>query len=149
MAGTTDAKNGREGTLYYNLDSDADQLIATGWVRIGFAEDFNVDDNPNDIFYFDKWTLQTPKKGLAEITGSINQLYTRYVDTVLKLAKDKTPVALRLDMAVDGGGTVSERLYVKNAYWTNKSFKPGNLNDQQFMTVSANFRCEDYSFFNP
>jgi len=136
---------GLEGDLYYNLNADADENVTSGWVRLAYVEDFNIDDDPGDLFYYDRYTLMPPKKGRSEITGTIGQVWINYSKTVLKLAKEMIPIAFKLEISEDGEN-LGETLYCKNVYWGSRSFRPGNLNETGDMTTSANFRCNSYHF---
>lgn len=150
MAVTDSVKIGLEGTLSYCLEGTADETDTDAvWVELGYVEDFNIDDNPNDFEYYNKYTRQTPKRGRPEISGSIGQLYTNYPDSVLKLAVDRSVVAFKLAIADNGQGAATEVLYIKNASFGQKSFKGGNLNESNPVSVSVNYKAEAYHFHAP
>jgi hypothetical protein len=146
MAATDTVKYGLEGTLSYNLAATADEDVTTGWVELGYVTDFNVKKNKNKIVYYKKYTKQGAKKGKLEVTGSLGQLYTTYAGSIQKLCDDDVPVALKLDVADNGGSSISETLYVSNADFDNSQFNPGNLNDTSEMSMSCDFTATDYHF---
>lgn len=150
MAATDSVKIGLEGTFSYCLDGTADEnTVGATWVVLGYVEDFNLDDNPNDYEYYNKYTRQTPKRGRPEISGSVNQLYTNYAKSVLKLAVDRATVAFKLEIADNGQGSATEVLYVKNASFGQKSFKGGNLNESNPISISVNYKAEAYHIVVP
>lgn len=151
MAATDTLKRGIEGELYYNLDYDADENVTEGWVRLGYVTAFTINDNPNDFEYYDKFTLQPAKKGRATIDGSLTQSFSNYTASIYKLAKERTNVALRLDIADNGEGPVTEQLYVELVNFKDKSFDFGDLNGDSDgpMTCTVNFSMRDYKFYQP
>ena len=151
MAVTDTMKRPIEGELYGNLDYDADENVSTGWFRLGYITAFSINDNPNDFEYYDKWTLQPAKKGRGTIEGSLSQDFTNYAASIYKLAKDRTNVALRLDIADDGEGPVTEQVYVELVNFKDKSFEFGDLNNggDSAMSCSVNFSLRSYKFYQP
>jgi len=151
MAVTDTLKRPIEGELYSNLDPDADELIVAGWTRLGYVTAFSINDNPNDFEYYDKWTLQPAKKGRATIDGSLTQDFSNYNASIYKLAKDRTNIALRLDIADDGEGPVTEQVYVTLVNFKDKSLEFGDLNNggDAAMSCSVNFSCRSYKFYTP
>lgn len=144
MAATDTPKRGLEGTLYYNLDYDADENVSTGWVELAYATDFNLTDNSGKQVYYKKYTKMGTKRGRREITGNIGQLYTKYAGSIMKLCKDNVRIALRLDIDEDGDGTVRERLYLSTVDLDGNNFNGGNLNDASDMTIANTFTAADY-----
>lgn len=151
MAATDALKRGIEGELYYNLDYDADENITEGWIRLGYITSFTINDDPGDFEYYDKFTLQPAKKGRATISGSLSQSFSNYTASIYKLAKERKNVGLRLDIADNGEGPVTEQLYVELVNFKDKSFDFGDLNGDSdgAMTCSVNFSLRDYNFYQP
>lgn len=149
MAVTDTLKLGIEGTLYYNPDYDADELITEGWVELGYVTDVNFDEDPGDYDYYNKYTKQPAKKGRPENSGSITQMFTNYADTIFKLAKDRTTVALRIDIADNGEGSPTEQFYVSTVDFKRRSYNPGNLNEAGEQTVSVDFTYASSKFYQP
>lgn len=151
MAATDTLKRGIEGTLYYNLDYDADETVTDGWIKLGYVTAFTINDNPNDFEYYEKLTLQPAKQGRSTIEGSLSQSFTNYTASIYKLAKERTNVALRLDIADNVVGPVTEQLYVELVNFKDKSFDFGDLNGDSDgpMTCTVNFSMRDYKFYQP
>jgi hypothetical protein len=151
LAATEFLKRGMECELYYNLDYDADENVTDGWVRAGYITSLSINDNPNDFEYYDKWTLQPAKKGRATIDGSLTQNFSNYTASLYKLAKDRTNVALRIDIADDGEGPVTEQIYIELVNFRDKSIDFGDLNGDSDGPVSCtmNFSLRSYKFYQP
>ena len=151
MAATEFLKRGIECELFYNLDYDADETVTDGWIRLGYITSFSINDNPNDFEYYDKWTLMPAKKGRSTIDGSLTQNYSNYTASIYKLAKDRTNVALRVDIRDDGEGPVTEQVYVQLVNFRDKSIDFGDLNGDSDNPVSCtvNFSLRSYKFHQP
>lgn len=151
MAVTDAMKRPIECKLYYNLNYLADENVTTGWYRLGYITGFNIDDNPNDFEYYDQFELQESKKGRATIEGSINQDYCNYTASIYKLAKERTNVALRIDIADNGEGPVTEQYYFALLNFKDKSLDFGDLNNggDTAINCSVNFSCRSYKPYVP
>jgi hypothetical protein len=147
LAVTDQVKLGIEGTMYINTDYDADENITEGWVEYGYMTDIGFDEDPGDVDIYNKYTLQPAKRGRPQNSGSMTQMFTNYNDTILKLAKDRTCVAIRIDIADNGTGPVTEQFYVSTVNFKKRSYKPGNLNEASEQTVSADFTYASSKFY--
>jgi hypothetical protein len=149
LAVTDTVKYSIEGTLFYNLDYDADENITDGWVELAYITDSNFEEDPNSQEYYKKYDLQPAKRGRPTNTGSISQMFTNYADSILKLAKDGSAVAFRIDIADNGTGPATEQFYVSTVNLKKRSYKSGNLNDSGEMTVSVDFSYANSHFYQP
>lgn len=149
MAATDTLKLGIEGTLYYNLDYDADETVPDGWIELGYVTDVNFDEDPGDYDYYNKYTLQPSKRGRPQNSGSITQMFTNSAETIFELAKNRNCVALKIEIADNGEGPASEVFYVSTVNFKKRSYKPGNLNEAGEQTVSVDFIYANSHFYQP
>ncbi|MDP4224814.1 MAG: hypothetical protein Q8910_00390 [Bacteroidota bacterium] len=137
--------NSIEGTMYINLNQDADETVTDGWVRKAFVTGLTMDHNKNQIDVFDHYNKVGSKKGKNEIKGSIKQGYALYATSLMKLFKDNTSFAIRIDIQVDGEGPVVSQFYMKRCNFGDMSFDCGDINEGTTpMTFSGNYSISDW-----
>lgn len=138
---------GIEGTMYINLNQDADETVTDGWERKAFVSGLTLDHNKNQTDVYDKYDKVGSKKGRNEIKGSVKQGFVLYATNLMKLFKDNTSFAIKIEMQNDGAGPIVSTFYMSRCDFSDISFDFGDLNEGgNQVTFSGNFSLKDYKW---
>lgn len=150
MAVTDLVKRSIEGTLFYNLDYDADESITSGWIEVGYVTDLSFTENPNPFKYYKKFEKQPNKRGIPENTGTLTQWFTNYNASLLKIAKQGLTVALRVDIADNDEGPATEQFFVDVVDFEQRDYNVGDTNTgNDAQSITLQFSYNDSHFYQP
>lgn len=136
----TDVMDSLEGSLYYCVDSDADEnTVGATWQPLGYVTGFSFTRNKNKRAVYNKITKVCSKKGRQDYSGNISQLYVDWDSGVAKLFDDDVAVALKLVVDKDLTGNTDETVYLSIVDFDNCQFNAGNTNEGGDVTVSCDF----------
>jgi ribosomal protein S17E len=136
---------GIEGTVFINLNQDADETVTDGWVRKAYVSGLTMDHNKNQTDVYDKYDKVGSKKGRNEIKGSIKQGFCTYASNLQKMFIDNTSFAIKVEMQINGEGPVVSTFYLSRCDFSDVSFDFGDTNNGgSELTFSGNFSVRAY-----
>jgi hypothetical protein len=145
LAATDTVKTSIEATVYYNKNYTANENTTEGWNKLSYCTDFSLDEKANPYKYYDKFKKMPNKRGRPENTGSITHLLTNYGASFFKLARDNTPVAIKIEITDNGWGLPGETYYIDTVNFEDRSIKFGNTNEAGDITITVNFSYNTFT----